>query len=253
MAASALRGPAGSRASRCQPPWRAQPPASRRRRPQWDVSSGECGHRGERRRGSAGGFLQPSTGTSMRAIYRGRRHVALVAALAFGEIHPSRIFEAASGRAARPPTSSSPNWAAGIRTTTCCTTARQHDRQLQPEVRCEHGAIRRAQLGGWTARAHRRAAGRCRHAPVVARRLDAQPGADGGGVLPDQEHGIDWRQGAGVVQPHLVDADLASTRWAGNGSRATAWTRRRFRIFNPVAQSRRFDPQGRYIRRWFPS
>ena len=52
---------------------------------------------------------------------------------------------------------------------------------------------------------------------------------------------------------HLQDGDLASNshgwQWvAGTGTDAAPY----FRIFNPVAQGRRFDPEGRYIRRWVP-
>lgn len=51
----------------------------------------------------------------------------------------------------------------------------------------------------------------------------------------------------------LLDHDLAANnggwRWcASTGCDAQPW----FRVFNPVAQSRRFDPQGAYIRRWLP-
>jgi deoxyribodipyrimidine photo-lyase len=65
--------------------------------------------------------------------------------------------------------------------------------------------------------------------------------------------GIDWRQGAAWFMHTLVDADLASNtlgwQWvAGTGVDAAPY----FRIFNPVTQSRRFDPQGTYIRRWLP-
>ncbi|RZA16550.1 MAG: deoxyribodipyrimidine photo-lyase, partial [Lysobacteraceae bacterium] len=65
--------------------------------------------------------------------------------------------------------------------------------------------------------------------------------------------GIDWREGAAWFLHTLVDADLASNalgwQWvAGSGVDAAPY----FRIFNPVSQSRRFDPEGRYIRRWLP-
>ena len=64
---------------------------------------------------------------------------------------------------------------------------------------------------------------------------------------------IDWRAGADWFLDTLVDADLAnnSTGWqwvAGCGSDAAPY----FRIFNPVAQSRRFDPAGQYLRTWLP-
>ena len=64
---------------------------------------------------------------------------------------------------------------------------------------------------------------------------------------------IDWRLGADWFLDTLVDADLAnnsaSWQWvAGCGADAAPY----FRIFNPVLQSRKFDPNGTYIRRWVP-
>lgn len=64
---------------------------------------------------------------------------------------------------------------------------------------------------------------------------------------------IDWRLGAHWFLDTLVDADLAnnsaSWQWvAGCGADAAPY----FRIFNPVLQSQKFDPQGRYICRWIP-
>ena len=52
---------------------------------------------------------------------------------------------------------------------------------------------------------------------------------------------------------HLVDGDLASNnhgwQWvAGSGTDAAPY----FRVFNPVTQGRRFDPDGDYVRRWVP-
>ena len=51
----------------------------------------------------------------------------------------------------------------------------------------------------------------------------------------------------------LRDGDLASNQhgwqWtAGTGTDAAPY----FRVFNPVAQGQRFDPQGDYVRRWIP-
>jgi len=65
--------------------------------------------------------------------------------------------------------------------------------------------------------------------------------------------GIDWRRGEQYFADHLNDFDLAANnggwQWAAStGCDAQPW----FRIFNPVAQSRRFDPQGRFIRRYLP-
>jgi deoxyribodipyrimidine photo-lyase len=64
---------------------------------------------------------------------------------------------------------------------------------------------------------------------------------------------IDWRAGARWFMRHLVDGDIASNQhgwqWvAGTGTDAAPY----FRIFNPVAQGKRFDPHGTYVRRWVP-
>jgi deoxyribodipyrimidine photo-lyase len=64
---------------------------------------------------------------------------------------------------------------------------------------------------------------------------------------------VDWRLGERWFRHHLLDADVAQNvgnwQWvAGTGSDAAPY----FRVFNPVRQSRRFDPEGTYIRRWVP-
>ena len=64
---------------------------------------------------------------------------------------------------------------------------------------------------------------------------------------------LPWQWGARHFLLHLVDGDLASNnhgwQWtAGTGTDAAPY----FRVFNPVAQSQRFDPDGAYIRRWVP-
>jgi deoxyribodipyrimidine photo-lyase len=63
----------------------------------------------------------------------------------------------------------------------------------------------------------------------------------------------EWTRGARHFMAHLIDADLASNQhgwqWtAGTGTDAAPY----FRIFNPITQGRRFDPDGDYIRRWVP-
>ncbi len=68
-----------------------------------------------------------------------------------------------------------------------------------------------------------------------------------------KDFGIDWRRGEQYFADHLNDFDLAANnggwQWAAStGCDAQPW----FRIFNPVAQSRKFDPQGRFIRRYLP-
>ncbi len=64
---------------------------------------------------------------------------------------------------------------------------------------------------------------------------------------------IDWREGERFFFERLVDGDPASNnggwQWAAStGTDAQPY----FRIFNPVAQGRRWDPEGRYVRRWVP-
>jgi len=64
---------------------------------------------------------------------------------------------------------------------------------------------------------------------------------------------LDWRWGARWFMYRLVDGDLASNQhgwqWtAGTGTDAAPF----HRIFNPLAQGRRFDPDGRYVRRYVP-
>jgi deoxyribodipyrimidine photo-lyase len=62
-----------------------------------------------------------------------------------------------------------------------------------------------------------------------------------------------WQDGAGWFWDTLVDADLASNtlgwQWsAGCGADAAPY----FRIFNPMLQSRKFDADGHYLKRWLP-
>jgi deoxyribodipyrimidine photo-lyase len=64
---------------------------------------------------------------------------------------------------------------------------------------------------------------------------------------------LPWQLGARWFLRHLVDADVANNQlgwqWvAGCGTDAAPY----FRIFNPVTQGRRFDPDGDYIRRYVP-
>ena len=64
---------------------------------------------------------------------------------------------------------------------------------------------------------------------------------------------IHWRRGEDWFWDTLVDADLANNaagwQWvAGSGADASPY----FRIFNPVTQGERFDPEGAYVRRWCP-
>ena len=65
--------------------------------------------------------------------------------------------------------------------------------------------------------------------------------------------GVDWRWGEKYFATHLNDFDLSANnggwQWASSsGCDAQPY----FRIFNPVSQSEKFDPQGRFIRRYLP-
>ncbi|MDP9459965.1 MAG: DNA photolyase family protein [Actinomycetota bacterium] len=62
-----------------------------------------------------------------------------------------------------------------------------------------------------------------------------------------------WRGGARYFLQHLVDGDLASNnhgwQWvAGTGTDASPY----YRVFNPVTQGKKFDPEGAYVKRWVP-
>ena len=64
---------------------------------------------------------------------------------------------------------------------------------------------------------------------------------------------LDWRIGEDHFMRTLIDGDLASNvggwQWtAGVGTDAQPW----FRIFNPVLQGERFDPDGTWVRTWVP-
>jgi deoxyribodipyrimidine photo-lyase len=64
---------------------------------------------------------------------------------------------------------------------------------------------------------------------------------------------IDWREGERWFWDTLVDADVANNaagwQWvAGSGADAAPY----FRVFNPVLQGEKFDPDGEYVRRYIP-
>ena len=64
---------------------------------------------------------------------------------------------------------------------------------------------------------------------------------------------IDWREGERFFMQQLLDGDPASNnggwQWtAGTGTDAAPY----FRVFNPVLQGQKFDPQGNYVRQWVP-
>ncbi|WEK35835.1 MAG: deoxyribodipyrimidine photo-lyase [Candidatus Pseudobacter hemicellulosilyticus] len=64
---------------------------------------------------------------------------------------------------------------------------------------------------------------------------------------------IDWRWGEAYFAVKLLDYDLAANngnwQWAaGSGCDAAPY----FRVFNPALQAKKFDPDGKYIRKWIP-
>lgn len=64
---------------------------------------------------------------------------------------------------------------------------------------------------------------------------------------------LDWQRGARFFMEHLLDGDLASNnhgwQWvAGTGTDSSPY----FRVFNPTTQSKKFDGDAEYLRRWLP-
>ncbi|GAA1522745.1 deoxyribodipyrimidine photo-lyase [Agromyces terreus] len=64
---------------------------------------------------------------------------------------------------------------------------------------------------------------------------------------------VDWRRGEQWFWDTLVDADAAANpfnwQWvAGSGADAAPY----FRVFNPMLQAKKFDPDGAYVRHWVP-
>lgn len=65
--------------------------------------------------------------------------------------------------------------------------------------------------------------------------------------------GLDWRLAEKVFMNELIDGDMASNnggwQWAAStGTDAAPY----FRIFNPILQSRKFDPEANFIKKWCP-
>ncbi|WP_433548447.1 cryptochrome/photolyase family protein [Streptomyces sp. CA-294286] len=63
---------------------------------------------------------------------------------------------------------------------------------------------------------------------------------------------VDWRVGAAHFLSLLVDGDLANNQMNWQWAAGTGTDTRPHRILNPLAQAKRFDPHGDYVRRWVP-
>jgi deoxyribodipyrimidine photo-lyase len=130
------------------------------------------------------------------------------------------------------------------------------ERSFRPEYDADHlgaGRCRRAGVRRLVRRADGLSAGRRGHAADQRHRLHAQPAAHAGGVVSDEGSGHRLAPGRGLFCRQLNDFDLAANnggwQWAAStGCDAQPY----FRIFNPVTQSERFDPGGRFIRRYLP-
>jgi deoxyribodipyrimidine photo-lyase len=63
---------------------------------------------------------------------------------------------------------------------------------------------------------------------------------------------IDWREGARFFLHHLADGDLANNFAQWQWTAGTGTDSRPNRMFNPIVQGERYDPDGAYVRRWVP-
>ncbi|MFJ3905639.1 cryptochrome/photolyase family protein [Streptomyces sp. NPDC090025] len=63
---------------------------------------------------------------------------------------------------------------------------------------------------------------------------------------------VDWREGARHFLGLLVDGDVANNQLNWQWVAGTGTDTRPHRVLNPVLQAKRYDPEGRYVRRWIP-
>ena len=64
--------------------------------------------------------------------------------------------------------------------------------------------------------------------------------------------GIDWRRGAALLRALLVDGDVANNTGNWQWVAGTGTDSRPNRVFSPLRQAQRFDPDGDYVRRYVP-
>ncbi|MDR4466776.1 MAG: FAD-binding domain-containing protein [Nitrospira sp.] len=94
-----------------------------------------------------------------------------------------------------------------------------------------------------------------RHETAEPHGMDAQPYPDGRClVFLIKDLRIDWQSGERYFMQHLIDADTATNNgnWQWCASTGTD-AMRGYRDFQPRSQSKKFDPDGNYIRRYVPN
>ena len=117
------------------------------------------------------------------------------------------------------------------------------------------GTTTPTRLEAWQRGPHRLSARRRRHAPARRDRLDAQPRAAGRRLVPDEGPAPRLARWASATSSALLlDGEPAQNngnwQWITSvGVDPAPYFRR---MFNPVLQQRRFDPDGDYVRRWVP-
>jgi deoxyribodipyrimidine photo-lyase len=65
---------------------------------------------------------------------------------------------------------------------------------------------------------------------------------------------LDWRLGEAWFMERLLDGDMAANNggWQWIASVGTDPAPYFQRLFNPISQQQKFDPEGEYVRRWVP-
>jgi deoxyribodipyrimidine photo-lyase len=63
---------------------------------------------------------------------------------------------------------------------------------------------------------------------------------------------INWQWGEKYFMQTLYDGDLAANNGGWQWSASSGMDARPLRIFNPMTQAQKFDPEGEYIRQWLP-
>ncbi len=133
-----------------------------------------------------------------------------------------------------------------------------YPRVVDDPFRLEYRRVRfrddEAAIRGVVRGTHGLSARGCRDARAQRDGLDAQPPAHGDRELPREGPADRLAPRGALLRRRLLDYELASNnggwQWAAStGCDAQPW----FRIFNPVTQSERFDPEGTYIRSRVPA